>query len=805
MFSRLGRWCHDHRWKVILFWVAGIVVGNGLLYGALGGPSTSADWSLPGFESAQGAEILEDNFGGAGAGFGGTIVFKADQGVDDPAVQETMEAFFADVADIDGVARVGSPYADNPEAERQIASEGDFVGQIAFASVDLDPELDEAEFTKTGEEVNKLYNDFLDENPEVDGVRVELGGAVLGEFEEPTSELLGLAFAIFILIVAFGSVMAMGVPIGTALAGIMSGGIIAGFLSFVFHPPSFASIFGIMIGLGVGIDYALFIVTRYRENLHAGHSIRESIAIALDTAGRAVIFAGTTVVISILGMIVMRLSFVTGLSIAVATVVALTMLASVTLVPALLGFAGDNIEITRRRGLVASAFVALGLIGAGLGVPALSIGFLIAVILVAPGLIAAIARKVGKEGVASSIEKLPVPPLMRKVERRQQTDLRQTIAYRWSRVIQHRPWTSAIVAAILLVVLALPLLAIRLGASDEGNYAEDTTTRQAYDLLSDGFGPGSNGPLMLVSLAPEGLDEATIGQVTAAIEDTDGVTSVGTFPSENGAAQAWQVVPDTAPQDEATTQLVNRLRDDVLPAATEGTGLDVKVSGSVAVNVDFTKYLAERMPYFLAAVLILSFLLLMTVFRSVLVPLKAVIMNLLSIGAAYGVIVAGFQWGWLGGILSFEPGPIEPWIPMMMFAIVFGLSMDYEVFLLSRVREEWRRTGDSRTSVADGLAATARVITAAALIMVFVFGAFLLESDRVVKLMGVGLATAVFLDATIVRMLLVPATMELLGDKNWWLPKWLDRLLPNIDVEGHVEPGDDEASDTRERELEPTS
>ena len=786
MFSRLGRWCHDHRWKVVLFWAIGLIVGNGVLYGALGGPSTSADWSLPGFESAQGAEILEDNFGGAGAGFGGTIVFQADQGVDDPQVEETMEGFFADVADVDGVARVGSPYADNPEAERQIATEGDFAGQIAFASVDLDPELDEAEFTKTGEEVNKLYNDFLDGNEEVDGVRVELGGAALGEFEEPTSELLGLAFAIFILIVAFGSVMAMGVPIGTALAGIMSGGIIAGFLSFVFHPPSFASIFGIMIGLGVGIDYALFIVTRYRENLHNGHDIRESIAIALDTAGRAVIFAGTTVVISILGMIVMRLSFVTGLAIAVATVVALTMLASVTLVPALLGFAGNNIEVTRRRGLIAAGGVALILVGAGLAVPAISlVGVLIFALAILLGFF--------------------VPALRATVERRQQTDLRQTIAYRWSRVIQHRPWTSAIVAAVLLVVLALPLFAIRLGASDEGNFAEDTTTRQAYDILSDGFGPGSNGPLMLVSLAPEGLDEATIDDVTAAIDGTEGVTSVGTFPSENGAAQAWQVIPDTAPQAEETTQLVNRLRDDVLPVVTEGTGLDIKVSGAVAVNTDFTKYLAERMPYFLAAVLVLSFLLLMTVFRSVLVPLKAVIMNLLSIGAAYGVIVAGFQWGWLGGLLSFEPGPIEPWIPMMMFAIVFGLSMDYEVFLLSRVREEWRRTGDSRTSVADGLAATARVITAAALIMVFVFGAFLLESDRVVKLMGVGLATAVFLDATIVRMLLVPATMELLGDKNWWLPKWLDRLLPNIDVEGHAEPGDKESSSTAERQLEPTS
>jgi RND superfamily putative drug exporter len=580
--------------------------------------------------------------------------------------------------------------------------------------------------------------------------------------------------------------------------------VLAGFISFVIHPPSFAELFGIMIGLGVGIDYALFIVTRYRENLHKGHNIRESIAIALDTAGRAVIFAGTTVVISIISMIVMRLSFVTGMAVAISTVVATTMLASVTLLPALLAFAGSNVEVTRRRGLVASAFLALGLIGAGLEIPALSIGFLIAIVLVLPGLVGAIARRLGRTRAADTLEKLPVPPLMKKVERREREDLRDSFAYRWSRVIQHHPWPAAILSAALLVVLALPIFALRLGASDEGNYQEDTTTRQAYDLLSDGFGPGYNGPLMLVSTLPEGgLSDADIEGITETIEADPGVASVAPpFEAEDGSAIAWNVVPTTAPQDEATTELVNRLRDDVVPEATAGTGLDVKVSGTVAVNVDFTKYLAERLPYFLGAVLVLSFLLLMLVFRSVLVPLKAVIMNLLSIGAAYGVMVAGFQWGWLGGILDFEGAPIEPWMPMMLFAIVFGLSMDYEVFLLSRVREEWHRTGDSRTSVADGLAATARVITAAALIMVFVFGAFLLEPDRVVKLMGTGLATAVLLDATVVRMLLVPATMELLGDKNWWLPKWLDRLLPNIDVEGHAEP-EDVPED--ERQLEPTS
>jgi putative drug exporter of the RND superfamily len=358
---------------------------------------------------------------------------------------------------------------------------------------------------------------------------------------------------------------------------------------------------------------------------------------------------------------------------------------------------------------------------------------------------------------------------------------------------------------MVLLVLALPLFAIRLGTSDEGNLAEDTTTRQAYDTLSEGFGPGHNGPLLLVTEVPDGTDAAGLERVTEVVGADEGV-AFASAPrlSEQGDAALWQVIPTTAPQDEATTELVHRLRDQVLPDAVEGTNLDLAVTGNLAVNIDFADYLGERLPYFLAAVLVTSFLLLLVVFRSLLVPLKAVIMNLLSIGAAYGVIVAGFQWGWLGGLLNFEGGPIEPWIPMMLFAIVFGLSMDYEVFLLSRVREEWHRTGDSRTSVADGLAATARVITAAALIMVFVFGSFLLEDDRVIKLMGVGLATAVLLDATIVRMLLVPATMELLGDRNWWLPRWLDRVLPRIDVEGghdeggHEEGGDEPAEPTPE-------
>ena len=801
MLSRLGRWSHDHRWLVVILWAAGLLLGN-LVLSAAGGADTDADFSLPNVESKRGTDILEESFGGQGSGFGGSIVFEADQGVDDPEVRSAMEQLFDEFRGIDGITRVASPYDEG--GERQIAAQGPNEGKIAFAQVDLDPDLRESDLVDIG----ATARDDV-EAVNVEGLQVELGGVSFAEFEAPSSEALGVAFAIFILIVAFGSVLAMGLPIGVALAGIGAGTAIAGFISFVIHPPSFASIFGIMIGLGVGIDYALFIVTRYRENLHNGHDIRQSIAIALDTAGRAVLFAGTTVVISILGMVVMQLPFVTGLAVAIATVVTATMVASVTLLPALLGFAGDRVEVTRRRGLIAAAFAALGLAGVGLGAPVLGIGFVVAFLLVLPGLLAAIGHLIGRkasrgERFGNALDRVTPAPLMSEVVRTRRP-VRESTAYRWSRVIQHRPWPAVAIGVVVLLVLALPIISLRLGFSDEGTYPEDTTTRQAYDLLADGFGPGYNGSLMLVASLSDGATEADFERLADAVADDPGIARVNPpFVSEDGNAIAAEALPTTAPQDEATTALVTHLRDDVIPAASEGTDLDVSVSGAVAVNVDFAHYLSERLLYFLGAVLILSFLLLMTVFRSLLVPLKAVIMNLLSIGAAYGVIVAGFQWGWLGGILGFDKAPIEPWIPMMVFAIVFGLSMDYEVFLLTRIKEEWLRTGDSRTSVADGLAVTARVITAAALIMVFVFGAFLLDPNRVVKLMGVGLATAVFLDATIVRMLLVPATMELLGDRNWWIPRWLDRILPKIDVEGHVEPPPSGEAPAKEPELQRT-
>ena len=759
MFARLGRWCFHNRGKVALIWVGALIV-CGALSNVIG-TAFNTQFSLPDVESRRGFDILDQYFADSGAGGeGGTIVFRAEQGVTDPEVQQAMTAFLDEASKIEGITIV-SPYTE--EGAQQIAAQGPEAGKIAYAQIGLPRDITLAQATTISSELKDLL-------PEIPGVQIEIGGGILAEFEVPSSELLGLAFAIIVLILAFGSVLAMGLPVGIALAGIGLGTILAGFLSHILSIPDFASTIAVMLGLGVGIDYALFIVTRYRENLHDGGSTEDATIVAIDTAGRAVAFAGTTVVISLLGMLLMNLSFITGLAASAATVVAVTAVASLTLLPALLGFAGERIEVTRWRGLIGALLLAIGLVGAALAIPALTlVGLSLAAIVI----------------VAS----FALAPLRREVPRRERRPLRETIPYRWSRVIQHRPWIFAITGTLVLLALAIPFFSLRLAFSDEGNYPEETTTRKAYDLLAVGFGPGFNGPMLLSTVIPEGTDPAALEATTQALAADPGVAFVSpAFPNDPEAPTAalWRLYPTTAPQDEATTDLVHRLRDEVLPAATQGTGLDVAVSGSVAASVDFSEYLTARLPLFIGVVLALSFLLLMLVFRSLLVPLKAVVMNLLSIGAAYGVVTAIFQWGWGGNLLNIEPAPIEPFVPMMMFAIVFGLSMDYEVFLLSRIREEYVRSGDSRLSVADGLAATARVISAAAIIMVVVFGSFIGESDRIVKLFGVGLASAVFLDATIVRMLLVPATMELLGDANWWLPKWLDRALPHVAVEGQT-------------------
>jgi RND superfamily putative drug exporter len=777
VLERFALFCFRRRRAMLGIWLV-LLVGLGVLQGAVGS-SFRTEFRLPSSESKRGFDTLEQAFPGqAAGGMSGTIVFRADQGVTDPAVKAAMSQMFDGVAALTVPSKPGetldvqSPYA--PGGERQIASSqpgappNAEAGKIAYANVNFPQEIDQGDTKKITSEVEAL-------TPHIDGLQVELGGEVFAKFEAPSSETIGLVGAIFILLLAFGSVLAMGLPIGVALFGIGTG---IGIITLASHVTSITDItttISAMIGLGVGIDYALFIVTRYREGLHNGLSPEQATVTAISTAGRAVIFAGITVVISLLGMLLMGLAFVNGIAIGASVTVLMTMLASVTLLPALLGFAQRRVEVTRWRGLIAVVFVAFALLAIGLKVPAVAVPLLVlAVLTIGAG--------------------FAVPALRREVPRRAARPMRETFWFRWSRLVQHRPWPMLLAGLVVLVVMAVPVLSLRLGSSDTGNYPADTTTRKAYDLTVEGFGPGFNGPLLLAARLPAGMPPAQIeqltGKVTQALSATPGVVFASPVhlndPAQPTAAQ-WTAIPSTSPQDEATSELVHHLRDDVLPEVTGGTPVHVDVTGSVAANIDFADYLSSRMPLFLGAVLALSFLLLMAVFRSVLVPLKAVVMNLLSIGAAYGVVVAVFQWGWAKELVGIgRGGPIEAWAPMMMFAIVFGLSMDYEVFLLSRMREEWDRTGDNATSVADGLAATARVITAAAGIMVVVFGSFLLDSSRQIKLFGMGLAIAVLLDATIVRMVLVPSTMELLGRANWWIPRWLDRLLPRLNVEGHA-------------------
>jgi putative drug exporter of the RND superfamily len=768
---RVTAWCFDHRIAAVGLWLAGLIAAFGAA-GAIG-PSYHSVLDIPDSDSADGFAALQRHFPELGIGNqSGTIVFRAEQGVDDPEVRAAMEDLFAQVEAgfpaNDGEPRhpgatIVSPYG--PGGDGQVATRGPLAGELAYARVNLAPDVDMTEASLLGGAI-------ADHVPAVDGLEVVPGGGVLAEFSPPDSELIGLAFAVVILIVAFGSVLAMGLPVAVALGGVGAGIAATLLLSNVYAIPDFTLTVGVMIGLAVGIDYALFIVTRYREGMHAGMTPRHATLAAMDTAGRAVTFAGITVVISLLGMLLMGIRMVAGVGIGASVTVLLTMVSALTLLPALLGLARERVEVTRWRGLIAAGFVALALLGAGVGV-------------------APLAAAGAGLAVATLLASIAVAPLRRQVPRREARLVQQTVAHRWSRRIQRSPWLWLGAGTAVLLVLASPLLGIRLGVADEGNSPEGSYTLRAYDLLADGFGPGFNGPLVITAVAGSGGPGT--GDPTAAVEAlrealarAPGVASVAEpLPDEAADPGAFMltVVPTTPPQDEATSALVSRLRHEVIPAATAGTGLDVDVTGSAAANIDLTDYLGRRVFLFFGAVLALSFLLLMAVFRSLLVPLKAVVMNVLSIAATYGVLVAVFQWGWGGSLLGIAGAPIEPFMPMILFAIVFGMSMDYEVFLLSRVKEEYTRTGDPVGSVADGLAGTARVITAAAAIMVVVFGSFVFEDDRLIKMLGAGLATAVVLDVTLVRMLLVPATMELLGARNWWLPRWMDRRLPRVDVE----------------------
>jgi RND superfamily putative drug exporter len=705
---RLGHWSVRHRRWVLGAWLA-LLIGVSALAGALGGTTNDA-FTIPGTESQRAMDLLEERFPEQ-SGSSARLVFasEGDTPLTDPTLQAGVEAALAEAAAAPEVVSVTDPFA-----EGTVSTEG----LIAFADVT---------YATPAEEVSAEAAEALDEvgaPAEAAGVRMEIGGEV-GPEEElgHTAELIGLGVAIIVLLLSFGSLVAMGLPIATALIGVGVGLGGIGVVSALTDLSSTAPILATMIGLAVGIDYALFIVTRHRQNLAEGHDVEEAAARANATAGGAVVFAGLTVVIALAGLTVIGIPFLTVMGLAAAITVLLAVAIAVTLLPALLGFSGTNIDRWR----------------------------------------------IGRARTGSAAES------------------HDTLSARWARRVVARPGVALLGGLALMLLLAVPMLSLRMGMPDAGSDPPGTTRRQAYDLLAEGFGPGFNGPLTLV-VDTAGADdpEAALDQVVEAVAADPGVQAVApAVPNEAGDTAVIPVIPRTSPSSEDTSSLVHHLRHDVLDPLDETTGAETSVAGQTALMIDVSDKLSSALPVFMGLVIGLTMILLLAVFRSLLVPVKAAIAILLSIGSSFGVLVAVFQWGWLQQLVGLEESvPIISFLPMLMFAVLFGLSMDYEVFILSRIREDYVRTGKARESVLSGLTSSARVITAAALIMISVFASFALTDDPTTKMMGIGFSMAVLLDATVVRMVIVPATMALFGDRAWWLPGWLDRLLPDLDVEG---------------------
>jgi RND superfamily putative drug exporter len=707
----LAAWSYDHRRRVLVLWIGLLVVASAA--SGLVGNAYQDRFTGGNAESQQAEDLLQAKFP-AFAGDNADVVVRTDGAVTSPANKTTLTTLVDKLKGLPHVAAVRSPF--DQGGQGQISSDG----HIAYAEVQFDQQS--VDLPKAA--IRRVIDTA--EAARASGFEVQLGGQPIEFVLAPSpgsTEFIGVAAAVVILLIAFGSAIAMGLPIVTALFGIGISYAVVAFLSHGLVVPSFGPQLAAMIGLGVGIDYALFIVTRYRQALDDGAGPRTAVIHAIDTSGRAVLFAGCTVVISLLGMMLLGVSFVYGLAFGTIAAVLLVLAGSLTLLPGMLGFAGHAIDRLRVRGI-----------------------------------------------------------------RARSTPSAHSVWYRWSREVQRRPVVSALGALAVLVLLALPVFSMRLLFTDAGNDPSNLTTRQAYDLLAEGFGPGTNGPLVVAVDLTGGGGQGVVNQLAKAIGSTPDVASV-VPPQLNDSSDTAVIVaiPRSSPQAEATRTLVERLRDQVIPSATGSSGSRALVGGVTAAGVDAAQYFSQRLIWVIGGVVLLSFLLLMVVFRSIAIPVKAAVMNMLSIGAAYGVTVAVFQWGWLGSVIGVQKGPIDPWIPLFLFTILFGLSMDYEVFLLSRIREQWLRTGDNATAVADGLALTARVITAAAAIMFCVFASFVFGDVRVLKVFGLGLAVAVLVDATIVRMVLVPATMELLGKANWWMPAKLGRVLPTVHVEGHNE------------------
>jgi len=703
--ARLADIAYRRRGRMVLAWIVAAIVIIGLGSSLAG--EYEADYQTPGSGSKAAAELTEEEFGGY-SGQEVFVVWKDEDGAMSPAAKGRVDAFLDEATQIDDV-------------EQATAIRVSDDGTIATTTLPL---------TVPGWEVPKEDGEKLvaaAEDNSGDGLDIKLGGDPIYRTQEGASpEGIGLLGAAIVLLIAFGSVVAAGLPLAIAIIGlgVTGAGLIALLANLIAVPDWTLAVAG-LIGIGVGIDYALLVLTRFRSALKGGKDRHDAVIEAVTTAGRSVIIAGCTVVIAVLGLFLTGLPYMYGVAISASLAVLVVMVAAVTLLPALLSYLGPRVDRLR-----------IPLLGRGLA-------------------------KAEGDG--------------------------ESPAARWSHAVQRRPWTAAIVGTAVLLALAAPALGMRLGFPDAGNDPPDTMTRQAYDLMSEGFGPGSNGPIVIAAELPEPGAQSGVDELVRSLRADPGVDFVQK-PVINGDGDAALItaIPTTSPQDEATQELVKRVRGTIVPEAVAGSGAVAEVGGLNAALEDQSEYMVDRMPLFIGGVVGLSFLLLLVAFHSPLISLKAGVMNLLSVSAAYGVMALVAQGGAVGQLIGIDHEvPIAPFMPVMMFAILFGLSMDYEVFLISRIREEYLKDGDTRRAVADGLAKTARVITAAAAIMVVVFLAFVASPEVFLKLFGIGLAAAIFLDATVVRMVLVPAVMQLLGHRNWWIPSWLERALPRLDVE-HV-------------------
>jgi RND superfamily putative drug exporter len=703
--SAIGRWCFRHRFAVIAAWVL-VLVGLGALSQAVKSDYNNS-FSLPGTDSTTAQQLLATTIP-AQAGDADTIVWQVSHGtVRDAAVVTRMSNVLKQIAVMPEVAAVVSPYG--PRATAQISRNG----RTAYATVDFTKQagnLTKADITRVVDAA---------EAARAPGLNVQLGGQAIEQTEQTSlgvSSAVGVLAAAIVLLIAFGSLLAMLLPIVTAIAGVGGGLMAIAPLTHTMNVVDIAPILGALIGLGVGIDYALFIVTRHRRGLRSGLPPEEAAVKALDTSGRAVLFAGSTVCIALLGILILGVSFLNGLAVASALTVVFTVLAAVTLLPALLGVFGMRVLSRRQR------------------------------------------RRAGPRAEHS-------------------------LWARWARTAERRPAILATAAAAVMLILAIPVLSLRLGSSDQGNDPSSATTRQAYDLLADGFGPGFNGPLLLVARTSSPADAAALRTLEAGLPAVADVTSVRQIAAVSGT-EVIEVTPGTSPEAKTTSDLISTLRNDTIPAAARGTTLRVYIGGVTATFADFATVVDAKLPWFILTIVGLSFLLLVVAFRSLLIPGTAAVMNLLAAAATFGVLTAFFQWGW--GTDAFglgQAGPVEAFLPVVTLAILFGLSMDYQVFLVSRMNEEWVHGRRNSDAVRTGQVETARVITAAATIMICVFLTFSFLGQRDVAEFGIGLAAAVALDAFILRTVLVPAAMHLFGNANWWLPRWLDRRLPHLAIE----------------------